>query len=46
VPFHNPNGTTAIRRIELYKRDCFVLEAKQGRKKAAETEAFALSPPP
>src|SRR3954470_6117177 len=30
VAFHNPDGTTTIGRIDLYKRGCFVLEAKQG----------------
>ena len=29
VPFPNPDGATTVKRIELYKRDCFVLEAKQ-----------------
>ena len=30
VTFHNPDGTTSPGRIDLYKRDCFVLEAMQG----------------
>jgi hypothetical protein len=30
VTFHNPDGTTSAGRIDLYKRGCFVLEAKQG----------------
>ncbi|MEX1228592.1 MAG: type IIL restriction-modification enzyme MmeI [Planctomycetaceae bacterium] len=30
VTFHNPDGTTSTGRIDLYKRGCFVLEAKQG----------------
>ena len=30
VHFQNGDGTTAIGRIDLYKRGCFVLEAKQG----------------
>lgn len=30
VTFHNPDGSTSIGRIDLYKRDCFILEAKQG----------------
>jgi len=30
VVFQNPNGTTSTGRIDLYKRGCFVLEAKQG----------------
>jgi hypothetical protein len=44
VPFPNPDGTTTVKRIDLYKRDCFVLEAKQGSNKVAEPEAFSLSP--
>ena len=30
VQFHNGDGTTSPGRIDLYKRNCFVLEAKQG----------------
>jgi restriction-modification enzyme MmeI-like protein len=30
VIFNNPDGTTSAGRIDLYKRGCFVLEAKQG----------------
>ena len=30
VKFQNPDGTTKPGRIDLYKRGCFVLEAKQG----------------
>jgi hypothetical protein len=30
VTFNNPDGTTSAGRIDLYKRGCFVLEAKQG----------------
>jgi hypothetical protein len=30
VPLHHPDGSTSTGRIDLYKRDCFVLEAKQG----------------
>jgi hypothetical protein len=33
VIFHNPNNTTSTGRIDLYKRGCFVLEAKQGSEK-------------
>jgi hypothetical protein len=44
VPFPNPDHTTAVKRIDFDKRDYFVLEAKQGNNKAAEPEAFALSP--
>jgi MmeI, N-terminal domain len=45
VPFPNPDGSTTVKRINLYKRDCFVLEAKQGSDKVAESEAFTLAPP-
>jgi hypothetical protein len=34
VTFHNPDGSTSNGRIDLYKRGCFVLEAKQGSDKA------------
>lgn len=30
VTFRNPDGSTSPGRIDLYKRGCFVLEAKQG----------------
>lgn len=30
VTFPQPDGTTTTGRIDLYKRGCFVLEAKQG----------------
>ncbi|MCA1909755.1 MAG: hypothetical protein LDL39_15470 [Magnetospirillum sp.] len=30
VTFHHPDGSTSVGRIDLYKRGCFVLEAKQG----------------
>jgi hypothetical protein len=30
VIFQNPDGTTSAGFIDLYKRGCFVLEAKQG----------------
>jgi hypothetical protein len=30
VPSANADGSTMIKRIDLCKRDCFVLEAKQG----------------
>lgn len=34
VTFQNPDGTTSPGRIDLYKRGCFVLEAKQGSDRA------------
>jgi len=43
VTFREPDGSTAHGRIDLYKRCCFVLEAKQSRwkggKKAEQGEA-------
>ena len=44
VPFPNPDGTTTVKRIDLYKRDCFVLEAKQGSDRVEATEPFSLTP--
>ena len=44
VTFHHPDNTTSTGRIDLYKRNAFVLEAKQG----IEAEApapFDLAPP-
>jgi len=35
VTFQNGDGTTSTGRIDLYKRDCFVLEAKQGSDRTA-----------
>jgi hypothetical protein len=45
VPFPNPDGSPTVKRIDLYKRGCFVLEAKQGSDRAAEPGAFSLAPP-
>lgn len=36
VTFHNPDGTNSPGRIDLYRRGCFVLEAKQGSVRAPE----------
>jgi hypothetical protein len=47
VTFQLGDGTTAPGRIDLYKRDCFVLEAKQGsdyQERIAKEEALLLSP--
>ncbi|MFI5387127.1 MAG: class I SAM-dependent DNA methyltransferase, partial [Fimbriimonadales bacterium] len=41
VPFPNPDGSTTVKRIDLYKRDCFVLEAKQGSDKLGESESIS-----
>jgi hypothetical protein len=38
VTFQNPDGTTSTGRIDLYKRGCFVLEAKQGSEKQQGTQ--------
>jgi hypothetical protein len=40
VQFHNGDGTTSTRRIDLYKRGCFVLEAKQGSDRPVDTIVF------
>jgi hypothetical protein len=41
VTFHNGDGSTSSGRIDLYKRACFVLEAKQGSEKTPrETPLF------
>src|SRR5271166_4428321 len=45
VPFANPDGSTTVKWIDLYKRDCFVLEAKQGSDKVDASQAFSLAPP-
>jgi hypothetical protein len=45
VAFANPDGSTTVKWIDLYKRDCFVLEAKQGSDKVGESEPFSLAPP-
>ena len=44
VTFRHPNGTTSTGRIDCYKRDCFIWEAKQSakREKARETEQLEL----
>jgi len=36
VERRRPDGTTERGRIDLYKRDCFILEAKQSRQKGAK----------
>ena len=46
VYFHNGDGTTSIGRIDLYKRGCFVLEAKQGSFQTHQTELPLLTGPP
>jgi hypothetical protein len=44
VTFHHPDGSNSTGRIDLYKRHCFVLEAKQGMA-AEEPALFDLTPP-
>jgi len=46
VTFQNPDGSTSIGRIDLYKRGCFVLEAKQGSEQTTDDPDFALSAGP
>lgn len=45
VIFRHPNGTSSSGRIDCYKRDCFILEAKQSAKraKARATEQLELA---
>ncbi|MEX2263348.1 MAG: DNA methyltransferase [Bryobacteraceae bacterium] len=45
VRFQNGDGTTSLGRIDLYKRGCFVLEAKQGSHRPGETQLPLLSRP-
>ncbi len=42
VTFQNQDGTTSPGRIDLYKRSCFVLEAKQGSEQAAARDELQL----
>jgi hypothetical protein len=42
VHFQNVDGTTSVGRIDLYKKGCFVLEAKQGSNQTATANAAAL----
>jgi hypothetical protein len=45
VTFHNGDGSTSNGRIDLYKRGCFVLEAKQGSEKVLnQTPLFEGEP--
>lgn len=46
VQFKELDGSATTKRIDLYRRNCFVLEAKQGSNPAApQEELFALAPP-
>jgi len=38
VTFHHGDGTSSTGRIDLYKRGCFVLEAKQGSEQHNQTQ--------
>ena len=42
VTFQNVDGTASPGRIDLYKRGCFVLEAKQGSEQATDDDPFKL----
>ena len=44
VDYKFDDGTTARRRIDLYKRDCFVLEAKQSAKRAKAKQVDPQQP--
>jgi hypothetical protein len=41
VTFHHSDGSTSTGRIDLYKRGCFVLEAKQGVEKREQEAALS-----
>jgi REP element-mobilizing transposase RayT len=41
VTFQHPDGSTSSGRIDLYKRACFILEAKQGVEKRESAEMLA-----
>lgn len=43
VTRHERDGTTSTRRIDLYKRGCFVLEAKQGHEAPKQAALFGTS---
>ncbi|HJQ24280.1 MAG TPA: DNA methyltransferase [Blastocatellia bacterium] len=46
VTFHNPDGSTSTGFIDLYKRGCFVCEAKQGSDPADKQAALFAAPAP
>ena len=46
VTFQNLDGSTSIGRIDLYKRSCFVLEAKQGSEQTEADDTLKLSAAP
>ncbi len=43
VTFHHADGSTSTGRIDLYKRGCFILEAKQGVEKKVLAAALAAA---
>ncbi len=45
VTFHHGDGSTSGGRIDLYKRGCFVLEAKQGVDRRPEAAPLVEAPP-
>ena len=46
VPLVHEGGRTTTGRIDLYKRNCFVLEAKQGSSDQADTPLYGAAPAP
>lgn len=44
VTFHHADGSTSSGRIDLYKRGCFVLEAKQGSEREKKDVQAAAAP--
>src|ERR1035437_1758259 len=45
VHFQNVDGTTSVGRIDLYKKSCFVLEAKQGSNQTVTENGVAFPQP-
>lgn len=45
VVFHHADGNTSLGRIDLYKRGCFVLEAKQGSDREKKESPSAVKKP-
>jgi hypothetical protein len=45
VPFLNPDGSSTVKRIDLYKRGGFVLEAKQGSDRPEANAETTLAAP-
>jgi hypothetical protein len=42
VPFPNPDGSTTVKRVDLYKRDCFVPPLDSGATSRAHVSVLAI----